>query len=58
MVQHLVEMGVLIDQNDVHGNSSYGLAQIHGGEEFRIYMKEKPMLFEQCNGLTQMQAQN
>jgi hypothetical protein len=51
MVQYLVERGVPIDQNDVHGNSPYGLAQIHGGEEIRNYlegkMEEKAMLFDQ-----------
>jgi ankyrin repeat protein len=47
MVQHLVEMGVPIDRNDVHGNSPYGLAQIYGGEEIRNYLEEKAMLFDQ-----------
>jgi ankyrin repeat protein len=36
MVQYLVEMGVQIDRNDNHGNSSYGLAETHGREEILL----------------------
>jgi hypothetical protein len=39
MVQYLVEMGVQIDRNDNHGNSSYGLAETHGGEEILLIME-------------------
>ncbi|MCH86737.1 potassium channel AKT1-like, partial [Trifolium medium] len=47
MVQYLVESGVRIDQNDIDGNSPYGLAQIHGSEEIVNYLELRARLLPQ-----------
>jgi hypothetical protein len=39
MVQYLVEIGIQIDRNDNHGNSSYDLTQTLGGEEIPLLIE-------------------